>query len=112
MHLPTDAHARLADREHPRVEVDSSPASSRAACRSRKHAPLGIDDIYEVWESDPLFYPAIPPAHWLMVPSSPDACSSFPLRRGQRRPDAVPTERLLRGSPASRFNRANEIGAS
>lgn len=24
-------------------------------------------DIYEVWRSDPLFYPAIPPAHWLMV---------------------------------------------
>jgi hypothetical protein len=32
-----------------------------------KHVPLGIDDIYEVWESDPLFYPAVPPAHWLMV---------------------------------------------
>lgn len=23
-----------------------------------KHATLGIDDIREVWESDPLFYPA------------------------------------------------------
>jgi hypothetical protein len=32
-----------------------------------KHAALGIDDIHEIWESDPLFYPAIPPAHWLMV---------------------------------------------
>jgi len=32
-----------------------------------KHAPLGVDDIYDVWASDPLFYPAIPPAHWLMV---------------------------------------------
>lgn len=32
-----------------------------------KHAPLGIDDIYEVWASEPLFYPAKPPAHWLMV---------------------------------------------
>jgi len=32
-----------------------------------KHVQLGIDDICEVWESDPLFYPAIPPAHWLMV---------------------------------------------
>jgi hypothetical protein len=32
-----------------------------------KHEALGIDDIYEVWESDPLFYSAIPPAHWLMV---------------------------------------------
>ncbi len=32
-----------------------------------KHAGLGIDDIYDVWRSDPLFYPAKPPAHWLMV---------------------------------------------
>lgn len=32
-----------------------------------KHAPLGTADIYEVWQADPLFYPAIPPAHWLMV---------------------------------------------
>ena len=32
-----------------------------------KHAALGVDDVYEVWRSDPLFYPAKPPAHWLMV---------------------------------------------
>lgn len=32
-----------------------------------KHPHLGIDDIYEAWRSDPLFYPAKPPAHWLMV---------------------------------------------
>ncbi|MHB8439813.1 MAG: hypothetical protein ACYDD4_11720 [Acidimicrobiales bacterium] len=32
-----------------------------------KHASLGIDDLYDVWRSDPLFYPARPPAHWLMV---------------------------------------------
>lgn len=32
-----------------------------------KHPRLGTDDIYEVWRSDPLFYPAKPPAHWLMV---------------------------------------------
>jgi len=32
-----------------------------------KHADLGIADIYDVWRSDPLFYPAKPPAHWLMV---------------------------------------------
>jgi hypothetical protein len=32
-----------------------------------KHAPLGISDVYDVWSSDPLFYPAKPPAHWLMV---------------------------------------------
>ena len=32
-----------------------------------KHAPLGIDDLFDVWQNDPLFYPAKPPAHWLMV---------------------------------------------
>lgn len=32
-----------------------------------KHGGLGIEDIYEVWESEPVFYPAKPPAHWLMV---------------------------------------------
>lgn len=32
-----------------------------------KHARLGIADIWEVWQADPLFYPARPPAHWLMV---------------------------------------------
>ena len=32
-----------------------------------KHAGLGIDDTYDVWHSEPLFYPAKPPAHWLMV---------------------------------------------
>ncbi len=31
-----------------------------------KHPHLGIDDINDVWSSDPLFYPALPPAHWLM----------------------------------------------
>ena len=33
---------------------------------SIKHPHLGIDDIDDVWASDPLFYPAKPPAHWLM----------------------------------------------
>lgn len=32
-----------------------------------KHPYLGIDDVLDVWHSDPLFYPAKPPAHWLMV---------------------------------------------
>lgn len=32
-----------------------------------KHAPFGLADVYEVWISDPFFYPAKPPAHWLMV---------------------------------------------
>ena len=32
-----------------------------------KHLYLGVADIAEVWVSDPLFYPARSPAHWLMV---------------------------------------------
>ena len=32
-----------------------------------KHPGLGIADIREMWVSAPLFYPAKPPAHWLMV---------------------------------------------
>jgi hypothetical protein len=32
-----------------------------------KHPNLGMQDVVDVWESDPLFYPAKPPAHWLMV---------------------------------------------
>ena len=32
-----------------------------------KHPYLGVADIAEVWMSGPLFYPARPPAHWLMV---------------------------------------------
>jgi hypothetical protein len=31
-----------------------------------KHAHLGLQDVYDVWTSDPLFYPAKPPAHWLL----------------------------------------------
>ena len=32
-----------------------------------KHPHLSLDDVYDVWASDPLFYPANPPAHYLMV---------------------------------------------
>lgn len=32
-----------------------------------KHPYLGLADVQEVWANDPLFYPAKPPAHWLMV---------------------------------------------
>ncbi len=31
-----------------------------------KHPHLGADDIADVWATDPVFYPAKPPAHWLM----------------------------------------------
>ena len=46
-----------------------------------KHLHLGIDDIYDVWRSDPLFYPAKPPVHWLMVAQIAVACSSCPWHR-------------------------------
>lgn len=32
-----------------------------------KHPQLGLSDVLDVWQNDPLFYPAKPPAHWLMV---------------------------------------------
>ena len=32
-----------------------------------KHSALGVPDIVDVWQSEPFFYPATPPAHWLMV---------------------------------------------
>ena len=32
-----------------------------------KHPHLGMGDVIDAWSSDPLFYPAKPPAHWLMV---------------------------------------------
>lgn len=56
-----------------------------------RHPHLGIEDINDVWSrsSDPLFYPAKPPAHWLMcaevsgrvlvVPLAP-ACGGDPGR--------------------------------
>lgn len=32
-----------------------------------KHPHLGLEDVMDVWASNPLFYPATPPAHWLML---------------------------------------------
>ena len=49
----------LLDEEDP-FEIDAQ------AAHLFKHPHLGIDDIDDVWASDPLFYPAKPPAHWLM----------------------------------------------
>ncbi len=48
------------DEEDP-FEVDDQ------AAHLFKHPHLGLADVWEVWASDPLFYPAKPPAHWLMV---------------------------------------------
>jgi hypothetical protein len=50
----------LLDDDHP-FEIDDQ------AAHLFKHPHLGADDVDEVWRSAPLFYPAKPPAHWLMV---------------------------------------------
>ena len=42
-------------------EIDSQ------AAHLFKHPYLGLDDVLDVWDADPLFYPARPPAHWLMI---------------------------------------------
>ncbi|MCB1283990.1 MAG: hypothetical protein M9952_14735 [Microthrixaceae bacterium] len=44
-----------------------------------KHASLGVADIYDVWASAPLFYPAKPPAHWLMVAETGGVVLVVPL---------------------------------
>jgi hypothetical protein len=47
--------------------LDDDPFEIEAqAAHLFKHPNLGLQDIYDVWVSDPLFYPAKPPAHWLM----------------------------------------------
>jgi hypothetical protein len=50
----------LLDEEDP-FEIDGQ------AAHLFKHPRLGVADLREMWVSDPLFYPAKPPAHWLMV---------------------------------------------
>ncbi|MGV9754185.1 hypothetical protein [Nocardia farcinica] len=46
-------------------DVDPFEIDTQAA-HLFKHPRLGIDDIADVWAADPIFYPAKPPAHWLM----------------------------------------------
>ncbi len=50
----------LLDGEDP-FEIDDQ------AAHLFKHPYLGLTDVRDVWANDPLFYPAKPPAHWLMV---------------------------------------------
>ena len=47
-----------------------------------KHPYLGIDDIDDVWVSSPLFYPAKPPAHWLMCAEVRGRVLMVPLAPG------------------------------
>ncbi len=44
-----------------------------------KHPELGLDDVADVWASDPIFYPARPPAHWLMVAETGGRVLTVPL---------------------------------
>jgi len=61
-----------------------------------KDPKLGLDDVADVWASDPMFYPAKPPAHWLMVAETGGRVLTVPLapsRSGD--PPPVPADRLL-----------------
>jgi hypothetical protein len=56
-----------------------------------------MGDIEDVWASDPLFYPAKPPAHWLMCGEVSGRVLVVPLAPSQRRSASLPSDRLLRG---------------
>lgn len=65
--------------EHDPFEIDAQ------AAHLFKLPLLGLDDVYDVWLIDPLFYPAKPPAHYLMVPrwqARSGSCRSPPSRSG------------------------------
>ncbi len=68
-----------------------------------KRVRFGIDDIREVWESEPLFYPAKPPADWLMVGGGGRrfGARGAPRQAGQWRREEVPSDRLLSGREAA-----------
>jgi hypothetical protein len=71
----------LLDEEYP-FEIDAQ------AAHLFKHPRLGLQDIQDVWASDPLFYPAKPPAHWLMCAEVAGRVLVVPLapaRSGDRR---------------------------
>ena len=44
-----------------------------------KHSALGVPDIVDVWQNDPLVCPPTPPAHWLMVSEVSGAVLVVPL---------------------------------
>lgn len=89
----------LLDEQDP-FEIDAQAAH---LC---KHPHLRIADIEDVWSSDPLFYPAKPPEHWLMCAEVSGRVLVVPLapsRTGdphRRRPD-----RLLPGRTRTDYPR-------
>jgi hypothetical protein len=65
-----------------------------------KHPRLGIEDIRDVWTSDPMFYPAKPPAHWLMVAEVEGTVLMVPTRpRPRRQPKTLPPHLPRRQTP-------------
>ena len=74
----------LLDEQDP-FEIDAQ------AAHLFKHPHLGLDDV---WVNDPLFYPAKPPAHYLMVAVRhrlDRADRTIAIRRSEQ----VPADRLL-----------------
>ena len=88
----------LLDEEDP-FEIDTQ------AAHLFKHPHLGIDDIDDGWASAPLFYPAKPPAHWLMCAEAGGRVSWSPWlpRAVVTRADAIRSAAMRRwtGLPPS-----------
>lgn len=49
------------------LDEDDPFEVDRQAAHLFKHPQLGLDDVVDAWSGNPLFYPARPPAHWLML---------------------------------------------
>lgn len=62
-----------------RLDDDWPFEIDRQAGHLFKHPYLGLDDVSDVWTSGPLFYPAKPPAHWLMVAEVSGQVLTVPL---------------------------------
>lgn len=56
----------VAERFDPDLLAEDPFEIDAQAAHLFKHPNLGLQDVDEVWVSDPLFYPAKTPAHWLM----------------------------------------------
>lgn len=67
----------LLDEQDP-FEIDAQ------AAHLFKHPYLGLEDVEDVWASDPLFYPAKPPAHWLMCAEVSGRVLVVPLAPSRR----------------------------
>lgn len=64
----------------------ASPTTTRSRSTTRlrtcsSNDDLGVADILEVWRSGPVFYPAKPPADWLMLADIGGRVLVVPLAR-------------------------------